>query len=148
MKYNTFKYPDFNWIDIENPSKEELLELSKRVPIDMNYLEDAFESGHLPKIEINGDHIFMILRAYGASENQKVIEVVEISNKIAFLIYKNELITLHRTAFPFIQNVPKNLKTLHEVVLFLMRQIFFATLFLMFLLSLGIFFWFKKKKIL
>lgn len=102
MKIKEKSFNNFTWIDIENPTMPELHELQNRLNIDANYLEDALETGHLPKIE-KTDHVtFIILRAYTAQENEKVIEVGQISSKIAFFIYKDELITIHRAAFAFL----------------------------------------------
>lgn len=123
MKYNTFNYPDFIWADIENFSEAELKDLDTLIEIDQYFLEDALESGHLPKLERTKDYVFMILRGYTASENEKVIEVGEISNKIAFFIHKKGLITLHRTSFDFIEKTPKEITTIDGLVLHLINEI-------------------------
>ena len=123
MKIETTNFPAFKWIDIENPSAGELESLRKRLEIDTNFLEDAIETGHLPKIEKSKDYVFMILRAYTASQEEKIIEVGEISNKIAFFIYKDELITLHRTPFEFLAKVPKDFETVDEIILHLANEI-------------------------
>lgn len=123
MNKRIYSFPNFEWIDFENPSGSSLNSLELPFDIDPNFLEDAIESGHLPKIEKTNDYVFMILRAYTASEDEKAIEVGEISSKIAFFIHKNTLITIHRAPFRFLNEVPKTLETLDEVVLYLVKEL-------------------------
>jgi magnesium transporter len=123
MNKRNYKFEDFEWIDIENPNESSLKALELPFAIDQNFLEDALESGHLPKIERTKDYVFMILRAYTATENEKAIEVGEISNKIAFFILKNGLITIHRAPFDFIESTPKNLESPDTVVLYLVNEL-------------------------
>jgi magnesium transporter len=118
-----YKFENFEWIDIENPTESSLKALELPFSIDQNFLEDALESGHLPKIERTKEYVFMILRAYTATENEKAIEVGEISNKIAFFIHKNGLITIHRAPFDFIKNAPKDPETPDQVALHLINEL-------------------------
>lgn len=118
---NTFR--NFDWIDIENSSTSDLQDLEFPFPIDRNFMVDALESGHLPKIERTKDYDFMILRAYTATENQKAIEVGEISSKIAFFIHKKSLITIHRVPFEFIKNTPETFETSNSLVLYLVNEL-------------------------
>lgn len=123
MNKTIFNFKNFNWIDIENPTEKELIHTDLPFSIDDNFLEDALESGHLPKIERVQDYVFMILRAYTATENEKAIEVGEISNKIAFFIHKDCLVTIHRSPFYFLKNVPKDIKTPDAVALYLVNEL-------------------------
>lgn len=70
MKINETNYPNFKWIDIQNPTVADLAAIQKRLEIDTHYLEDALEQGHLPKIEKSANMAFIILRAYTARENE------------------------------------------------------------------------------
>lgn len=110
-------------MDIENPTEKTLHNLNLPFSIDQNFLEDALESGHLPKIEKTHDHVFMILRAYTATEHEKAIEVGEISNKIAFFIHEKALVTIHRAPFEFIDNTPKTFESPEAVVLYLVKEL-------------------------
>lgn len=123
MKKRKIQFDNFQWIDIENPSDIALSIPELPFSIDENFLEDALEAGHLPKIEKTRDYVFMILRAYTATENEKAIEVGEISNKIAFFIHKNTLITIHRAPFKFIETTPTTLESLDAVVLHLVNEL-------------------------
>ena len=123
MKCNIHDYSTFKWTDIENPSEEMIKEVRSLFEIDENYLVDALEHGHLPKIERTNEYVFMILRAYSGSDEEKAIEVGEISNKIAFFIHKEELITLHRAPFAFFEKPPGNIKSIDGIVLYLINEI-------------------------
>ncbi|MFO7824021.1 MAG: CorA family divalent cation transporter [Cyclobacterium sp.] len=113
----------FQWIDIENPLEESLTDLELPFRLDINFLEDALKSGHLPKLENTAAYTFMILRAHTASENEKAIEVGQISNKIAFFVNKEALITIHRASFSFLNNLPDNFDSSEELVLHIVNDL-------------------------
>lgn len=93
----------FQWIDLENPSEQELWSITEPFNIDINLLEDSLEYGHLPKIEKFNDYTFIILRAYSAEQEENVTTVAELSHKIAFLLNKDHLLTIHRASFSFLK---------------------------------------------
>lgn len=123
IKKTTYNFANFDWIDIQNPIENDILSMDLPFSIDQNFLEDALETGHLPKIERTQDYVFMILRAYTATDNEIAIEVGEISNKIAFFIHKNGLITTHRASFDFLKNVPKDIETPEALALHLVNDL-------------------------
>lgn len=98
------KFSNFSWIDIQNPSREELLALTENHNLEMNMLKDSLQDGHLPKIEITPEYTFIILRAYSAGKNDIVTTVSELSDKIAFFISEKTLITIHRASFAFLKD--------------------------------------------
>ena len=100
---------DFQWIDLENPSEEELWSITEPFNIDINLLEDSLEYGHLPKIEKFNDYTFIILRAYSAGLEEDVATIAELSHKIAFFLNKDQLLTVHRASFDFLQKRPETL---------------------------------------
>jgi len=69
----------FQWIDLENPSEDELRDITDPFNMDINLLEDSLEYGHLPKIEKVNDYTFIILRAFSADPNENVTTVAELS---------------------------------------------------------------------
>ena len=123
MSKRVQNFDNFKWIDLENPTEDDLISITFPFDVDENYLEDALELGHLPKIERTPDYLFVILRAYTAVDSEKVIEVDQISNKVAFFIYENTLITIHRASFHFLENTPSNFKSPHEIVLHLFNEL-------------------------
>lgn len=117
------EYNDFVWIDIEKPSETDLKKLKLPFKVDMNFLDDALESGHLPKIEKTQNYTFMILRAYTANEEEKAVEVGQISNKIAFFVTQNTVVTIHRASFYFLNDLTNNFNSADELVLFLIDRL-------------------------
>ena len=117
------KFDNFEWIDLENPTEEEIRSTSIPFQIDENFVEDALELGHLPKIERTPEYVFIILRAYTAAENEKVAGVQQISNKVAFFIDDKTLITIHRPSFKFIENTPTNFKSPDDAALYLFNEL-------------------------
>ncbi|MGM0460287.1 CorA family divalent cation transporter [Rhodohalobacter sp.] len=116
-------YGPFQWIDIENPSEESLSNLELPLSLDINLLEDSLKSGHLPKIEKTSEYAFMILRAYTASEDEKAIEIGQISNKIAFFVSDQAVITIHRAPFSFLNDLPDNFGSSDELVLHIIKDL-------------------------
>lgn len=116
-------YGTFQWIDIENPSEESLSNLELPLSLDINLLEDSLKTGHLPKIEKTSDYAFMILRAYTASEDEKAIEIGQISNKIAFFVNEQAVITIHRAPFSFLNNLPDSFNSSDELVLYIIKDL-------------------------
>lgn len=123
MSKTIHKFDNFEWIDLENPTKDEIMSTSFPFQIDENFVEDVLELGHLPKIEKTPEYLFIILRAYTASESEKTIGVQQISNKVAFFIDDKTLITFHRSSFKFIENTPSNFKSPQEIALHLFNEL-------------------------
>ena len=117
------KFENFDWIDLENPTEDEIKSTSFPFDLDENFIEDALEFGHLPKIERTPDYLFIILRAYTADESERVIGVQQISNKVAFFITDKTLVTIHRPSFKFIENTSSDFKSPEEVALYLFNEV-------------------------
>ncbi len=98
VKINRTAFTHCEWIDIQNPSREELLNLKEQYKLEMTVLNDSLEPGHLPKIEMTPSYTFLILRAYSAKKDDIITTVAELSDKIAFFITENTLITIHRAS--------------------------------------------------
>jgi magnesium transporter len=122
MNTTVYKYDTFEWLDIENPSIQYLKTLEEPYSFDRNFIEDVLAKGHLPKIEKTKDYVFMILRAYKPSAKEKTIAVNEISNKVAFYIRKERLITIHRVPFKFLDNLPDQFSSPNALVLHLANE--------------------------
>lgn len=101
------KFDGFSWINITNPSEMDVKTISMDYTLDHALAIDSMQHGHLPKIEITKDYTFIILRTHTSCENDRATTVGELSNKIAFFISKERLITIHRAEFEFLQNKDK-----------------------------------------
>ncbi len=92
----------FEWLDLEKPKKKELLELTEPYHIQIKLLEDSLQHGHLPKIEKQDGTTFVIIRAYSSEPSQNHSEITKLTNKIAFVISQDRLITIHQKPFEFL----------------------------------------------
>lgn len=117
------KHDKYTWIDICDPKKDELLQISQTYNLNYLFLIDSLEPGHLPKIEKLPDYEFFLLRVYTASEEENISTVGELSNKISFFLSKNNLITIHRASFDFLENIDKNLNTVYELLISIIGKI-------------------------
>ncbi|MEO6734141.1 MAG: CorA family divalent cation transporter, partial [Ferruginibacter sp.] len=86
----------FVWIDIVNPTKEELEEISLKYNLHHYTLKDCLEPDHLPKHEDLGDTHFIITRILTEIKSAKSHSVQEISSKIAVFYKDCFIITVHR----------------------------------------------------
>ena len=100
VKENAFE--SFTWIDIENANKKELEVIASKYHLNFFLIKDTLDIGHLPKYEQLHQHDFFIFRAYTSNINLNIDEIGEMSNKIAFFIFDDKLITIHRAHFSFL----------------------------------------------
>jgi magnesium transporter len=95
-------FDSFTWIDIEDANKKELEVIASKYNLNYFLIKDALDIGHLPKYEQLHQHDFFIFRAYTSNVKLNIDEIGEMSNKIAFFIFDDKLITIHRAHFPFL----------------------------------------------
>jgi len=95
-------FESFTWIDIEKANKKELEVIASKYNLNYFLIKDALDIGHLPKYEQLNQHDFFIFRAYTSNVRLNIDEIGEMSNKIAFFIFDDKLITIHRAHFPFL----------------------------------------------
>lgn len=119
-------YSNFEWIDLEKPTHEELEMITLPFDIDLHLIDDILEHGHLPKIEKINDYTFIIIRAYSANYTDNVTTVGELSNKIAFFINDKRLITFHRAEFDFLKNVSGEFDDSEKLMLSIIDKMIFT----------------------
>jgi len=95
----------FQWIDIGDPTAENLEKLSVEFDIHQTSLEDSLEPYHLPKYERQDDYIFIILRTVDPNRPPESSDVNELTRKVAIFLGKEFLITIHRSDIPFIKTL-------------------------------------------
>jgi magnesium transporter len=95
-------FDSFTWVDIEDANKKELEVIASKYNLSYFLMKDSLDIGHLPKYEQLHKHDFFIFRAYTSNINLNIDEIGEMSNKIAFFIFEDKLITIHRAHFSFL----------------------------------------------
>jgi magnesium transporter len=84
------------WLDIVNPSKEELIAIAAEFRLHPTSVQDCLDPEHLPKHEKIEGSQFIILRAYDSEATRDADTVEELTRKVAFFYSETLLITVHR----------------------------------------------------
>jgi magnesium transporter len=119
-KEHSFK--NFTWIDILNPDKGQITELSAQYNLDFFQIKDSLEIGHLPKIENYADYSFIILRAFTGNMAERQTNINKLTNKVAFFVSEKRLITIRRAKFHFFDEVEQDFQQVEELLIYLMRK--------------------------
>ncbi len=122
VSQSKIQFDKFVWIDFCQPDKESLDKIAEEYNLDYFQIKDSLESGHLPKFEKQPNYNFLILRAFTSTIEEGSTTISELSNKIAFFYNEKKLITIHRSAFPFLNTVKKEYNNSEDVLLYLIHK--------------------------
>lgn len=89
----------FAWINVTDPSKEELHEIASKHELHDSSVEDCLQPDHLPKHENVGPYTFVILRVHSDRVTGQADTVQELTDKIAIFLKEDLIITIHRKPF-------------------------------------------------
>ena len=117
-----FSFNSFEWIDICNPDEKQLMEIASEFQLGIFQIKDSLEMGHLPKMESNAHHHFLLFRAYSAKITDRITNVNELSNKVAFFYNDKQVITIHRAPFSFLENPKQLIQESEQLVLYFVLQ--------------------------
>ncbi len=101
----------FEWIDVSNPTMEELEELGAKYKLHPSAVQDCMQPEHLPKYELIDDVHFIICRYYDADCAKNSDSIPELSRKIAIFFTKNFVITIHRKDFDQYEELKQKLSS-------------------------------------
>lgn len=94
-------YP-FTWIDITQPSLEELNLIAREYNLHEYTVRDCLEPDHLPKFELFGTTKFIITRVYSSKSMRNPHTIQDLTSKVAIFYNSSFIITIHRQPQPFI----------------------------------------------
>ena len=94
--------PRFVWLDVVDPTTDELAELVKDFGLHPLAVNDCLDPEHLPKYETFESHFFVILRAVDESAPRTADTVQALTRKIALFHGPSFLITIHRKDQPWL----------------------------------------------
>lgn len=97
--------PSIEWIDISNPTKAELKEISARYNLHRALVEDSLQPEHLPKYEKIENIHFLILRMYSPKATRQSYTIQQLTDKIAIFIASGFIITIHRKDCGFLEEI-------------------------------------------
>ena len=129
--------PHFTWLDVVDPTREELSELVADYGLHPLSVNDCLDPEHLPKYEVFENHIFVILRAVDADAPPTADTVQALTRKLAVFAGPGFVITIHRRDQPWLTalqgrglaNVPLKHATKSEgIQVHLLTQLFNAAL--------------------
>jgi magnesium transporter len=102
----TIDHKVFTWLDITDPTNEELVKISEQYKLHHYTLRDCLEPDHLPKHEDLGHAHFLITRLLTSETDPKADSIQEIS--IAIFYNEKFLITIHRRPQSFLKDIKDN----------------------------------------
>jgi magnesium transporter len=94
--------PPFTWLDVVDPTSQELSDIAQRYGLHPMTVEDSLEPEHLPKYERIGTTTFIIVRAFDTASPGDCSTLHEMTRKVAIFYGSDFLITIHRTEQPFL----------------------------------------------
>lgn len=97
----------FTWLDLVNPTPEELQQIALDYGLHVTSVEDCLDPIHQPKYERIEDIVFIILRVYDEKCQPETSSVFNITRKIAIFYGEKFLITVHRCEMGFINDLMK-----------------------------------------
>jgi len=100
----------FLWIDVTNPSSEELQQLEKDYSLHPTWMLDCVEHGHLPKIEKIEATTFMIVRGFDQACSATDDNFRRITRKVSIFLGNRFLVTLHREDQPFLRRIRESFR--------------------------------------
>ena len=101
--------PCFRWIDVVNPSREELEALAKDHGLHATTVHDCLEPEHLPKYERLGDKTFLIVRAFDERAEGQADTAQQLTRKVALFYGEELLLTIHRVEQRFLEELKATL---------------------------------------
>lgn len=123
QRYKETRFEQFTWIDICNPEKDDLDHIASEYQLDYFQILDSLEKGHLPKFEKQQQYTFLILRAFMADPDEGITNISDLSNKMAFFYNDQQIITIHRAAFDFLEIGALRFSASEELLIFLVNKI-------------------------
>ncbi|GGE86316.1 magnesium transporter [Chishuiella changwenlii] len=92
-----FENKQFKWINLQNPTKQELDKIAVTYSFQKLTIEDSLEPGHLPKYESDeSTSSFLLVRFFDKEHRTLKNTVREFSHKISIYLGPNYIITVHQ----------------------------------------------------
>lgn len=95
----------FTWLDITNPTPDELNTVAKQYGLYYTVVKDCLEPDHLPKFEAIENVNFLITRIYSPKKEKEADTIQDLSSKIAIFYSDDFLITVHRLPQPLLEEI-------------------------------------------
>jgi magnesium transporter len=103
--------PPLVWLDVVNPSPEELGEIARTRGLQPTAVNDCLDPEHLPKFEQFENHVFAIIRTFDEQSARTCGTVQELTRKLAIFSGPSFVITIHRTEQTWLTGVRARFET-------------------------------------
>lgn len=117
-----------DWIDITDPTAEELDELAAKYRLHPASVQDCLQPEHLPKFEEIENTFFVICRYFDEEAPKDADTIQQMSRKISIFFRDDMLITVHRKPYPPFDALLKKCMTLDLSVFEIVCKIVKVTL--------------------
>lgn len=107
LKYKT---PSWEWLDVIEPTEEDLSYLHHQYHINELLLEDTVDPNHLPKYEEVDEIKFFLTRESKDQERRTLNNISDISSKLGIFLTPGFIITTHRAKSKSINEVFEELQ--------------------------------------
>lgn len=95
----------FTWFDIQEPHSDDFERLNKEFNLPYLLVQDTLRPEHLPKYEFTEEGHFLMMRSFDPECGEDATTVQDLTRKIALYITKDQLMTIHRVALPYLLKV-------------------------------------------
>ena len=103
-----FENEKFKWINLHNPTKEELNEIAITYNFQKLTIEDSLEPGHLPKYESDDQNVSFLLIRFFDKEHRMLKNIIrEFSHKISIYIGSDFIVTVHQKETDIFETIQK-----------------------------------------
>jgi magnesium transporter len=99
----------FVWIDVTDPSREELDELAERYGLHSTSVQDCLDPEHLPKHERIGPVVFVIVRSYDEAAPGTAESTRDLTRKLAIFAGDGFVLSIHRKPQPYLTEIKHRL---------------------------------------
>jgi len=95
------------WIDLQQPTDDDIQQIKELYNLDALYIQDVLQPEHLPKWEYDDERdLYFLLGRYADNEASKTADTIHtITRKLAVFTRPGLLITIHRGAAPFLEEL-------------------------------------------
>jgi len=104
MKKFETQLHNLRWIDLTQPSRADLSQLSEELSIPNRILVNALDPEHLPKYELLESTAVIYLRLIDPTKPM-ANDIQDLTTKITLVIKENILVSIHRLDHPFIEEL-------------------------------------------
>lgn len=125
MQTQKLEFGTAHWLNIFDPSREDLLKIAAEYSIDPLVAEESLDPGHLPSLQIFDDKYFLILRSYDEKSAADALDVRSMTRKVAAFWGDGFLVTIQRSESAWVKKLYSNWEKKNARSAKLMAQLLF-----------------------